>query len=55
MRQDEPFITHFWKLDDLNWQFCDYCDRTQEIALKTLPATLSIAQIYRRVVFRESK
>ncbi|WP_199309307.1 MULTISPECIES: Uma2 family endonuclease [unclassified Limnothrix] len=55
VRQDEPFITHFWKLDDSNWQFCDYCDRTQAIALKTLPATLPIAQIYRRVVFRESK
>jgi len=55
VRQDEPFITHFWKLDHSNWQFCDYCDRTQAIALKTLPATLPIAQIYRRVVFSESK
>jgi Uma2 family endonuclease len=55
VRQDESFITHFWKLDDSNWQFCDYSDRTQAIALKHLPVTLPIAQIYRRVVFSESQ
>ncbi len=55
VRQDESFITHFWKLDDSNWQFCDYSDRLGAIALKTLPVTLPITQIYRRVVFSESQ
>ncbi len=49
--QTEPLVEHYWKTEDGVWHLEDLRGLEATIALRHLPATFALKQVYRRVKF----
>lgn len=51
IEQQQVSVTHWWRTEAGEWQQAVYTRLEDAMALQSVPATLALAQVYRRVVF----
>ena len=52
--QDKVLIQKFFRIKDEQWEIEDFADPEQKIQLKSVPAAISVEDIYKKVQFEQS-